>query len=194
MGAFLELAAIKFSAAIQAGDRASNWPDPRELLSAARTCVKVTPGAALHRKRQGVGARFVADPQIAASLSPFGAVRRKTAAAGAKLGQEMGQFVSQSAVDLARIVFAQTRIKRDQRPTKIGPAGRAEKPGIPFDLHVARQFGGAQGLQQFPGFGFEREVAPEHDERWTSWKNEIELSVIRLIIRFRGAAVCNRLF
>lgn len=108
--ALIEFSAIEFSAAIQAGDRAPDSTDPGKRFSAAGALVKVTAGAALHRKRQRMRARFVADPQITAGLAPFGTVRRETAAARAKLGEEMREFVAQGAIDFARVMFAQARV------------------------------------------------------------------------------------
>jgi hypothetical protein len=43
--------------------------------------------------------RFIGDTKIRASLSPFCAMRCDTAASGAKLGQQMRQFVSECAID-----------------------------------------------------------------------------------------------
>ncbi|MEY2529843.1 MAG: hypothetical protein QOJ05_1933 [Verrucomicrobiota bacterium] len=121
--------------------------DPWKILSAAGTLVKVASSAALDRERQGVGARFVTDTKVTAGLSPFQAVGRQAAPARAELGQEMRQLMAQRAVDLAGIVFSQTRIQRDEGAAKIGPAGRAEKARVPFDANIASQFSGIEGLQ-----------------------------------------------
>ncbi len=44
---------------------------------------------------------FITDSEMVASSSPFRAVRRDAPAAGAKLGEEMGEFVPQCAVDFS---------------------------------------------------------------------------------------------
>ena len=125
-----------------------------------------------------MGARFVGDPKVAAGVSPFRAVGRQAAPARAELGQEMGQFMAQGAVDLGGVVFAQTRIQGDEGAAEIGPAGGAEKASIPFDAEIASQFRSIEGLEQFPRFGLEIDITTEDDEAGRRRKNEVELPVV----------------
>jgi hypothetical protein len=49
-------------------------------------------------------ALLVANPQIAASLPPFNAMRQNPAPASTKLRQDMGQLVLQSSLDFRRMM------------------------------------------------------------------------------------------
>ena len=49
-----------------------------------------------------MAARFICDAEIAAGAPPFRAVRRDSAAAGAKLREQMRQLMAQGLVDFAR--------------------------------------------------------------------------------------------
>jgi hypothetical protein len=69
-------------------------------------------------------ARFVANSEIATRRAPFGTVGQDPPASGAKLRQEMGQFVPKSAIDLGYAVFAQSRIQRNKFSPRIS-ASRA---------------------------------------------------------------------
>ena len=129
----------------------------------------------LHGKRQRVTSRFIADAEIVAGLAPFGSMRRNAAVAGAELREEVSQLVPQRAVDLERIVFAQTRIQRDELAPEIGAAGGAEKPGVPFHVDGAREFRGVELLQHFARFCLELKVAAEHHECRPAWQTKIEL-------------------
>ena len=162
--AFVELAAIKFPAAIEAGHGAPNSADARKIFSAAGALVKVASGPALHRERQRVGARFIANAQVPASFSPLDTMGRQPAPARAELGEEMRQLVPQSSFDFTGVVFAKTWIQGNHGAAEISPAGRAEKAGIPFDMNSAGQFRSVQRFQQFPRFRFQREV-PTQDHK-----------------------------
>gem|GEM_PF-5192400 len=133
--ALIKLTTVEFPAAFEARDRALDWAHAGKFLSATRAFVKVATRAPLDRKGQGMRPRFVSDPQVPARFSPFDSMRRDAAATGAELGEQMGQFVPQSTVDLCRAMFAQTRIQRDKFPAMIRASCGAEKPGIPFHLH-----------------------------------------------------------
>jgi len=91
-----------------------------------------------------VRAGFLRDPQVAAGFSPFRAVGRDVATTRSGLGQEMGQFVSQSAIDLVRAVLAQARVQGNEFPPVIGPAGCTEKARVPFYLDRSGEISGVQ--------------------------------------------------
>ena len=112
-----------------------------------------------------MSARLVGDSQVPAGLPPFGAVWRNPAAAGAELGEQMGQLMAQGAVDLRGVMLAQARIERDKFAAKIRAAGGAEKARVPFHLHRGREFRRVECLQQLSRFPLESGITAEHDER-----------------------------
>ena len=173
---WIEFSAIEFPAAIQARHRAFNPPDPREFFPAARTTIEKSPGARANRKRQGMAARFVGDAKIAASPAPLGAMRQDAPRTSAELGEQVGEFVAQGAIDLGGIVFAKSWIERDQVAARIGAARGAEETRVPFHLDFARELLGVEWRQDFARFGFERGITSENDQRRRRRKNEIELS------------------
>jgi hypothetical protein len=52
-------------------------------------------------------ALLVCDSQIDTRLPPFGAVRQNSASPGAKLSQNMGEFMAQSAIDFGGMLEQQ---------------------------------------------------------------------------------------
>ena len=107
---WIEFSAVEFPAAIEAGDRAFDPPDPGEFFAAPRTTIEKPAGARLNRKRQGVAARFVRDAEVVAGFSPPCAMGRNAAAAGAELREQMRQLMAQGAIDFRRVVLAQARV------------------------------------------------------------------------------------
>ena len=67
-------------------------------------------------------ALFIRDAEVGAGTSPFDSMRREPPAPGARLSEEMRQFVAQGAVDLGFAVRAQPAIKQDARDSIFGPA------------------------------------------------------------------------
>jgi hypothetical protein len=111
-----------------------------------------------------VAARFVGNPEIAAGLSPAGAVRRDAASAAAKLSKEMGQLVTKSAIDFGGAMIAQKRIQRDQVAARIGAAGGAGKARIPFHADFPGEVISAEWGEDFARLRFETRIASKHDE------------------------------
>ena len=107
----IEFSAVEFPTAIQAGHRPLDPPHAREFLPAARTAIEETPFPFLHRKREGVAACFIRDAEIAAGAAPFRTVRRNPPAAGAELGQQMGQLMSKSTVNFRAVMLAEPWIE-----------------------------------------------------------------------------------
>jgi hypothetical protein len=85
-------------------------PNARKITLTVWTFVKKTSRTFADRKRQVVAALFVVDPKIAARLTPFVAMRQDSASAGAKLGEEMRQFMTKGEINLCRSVLAKSRI------------------------------------------------------------------------------------
>jgi hypothetical protein len=178
----IEFSTVEFPAAIQARHRPLDPPDPMEFLSAASATIQKTPRPLFHGKGQGMAARFAGDAEIAAGAFPFRTVRRNPPAPGAKLGQQMGEFVAQSALDFSGVVLAEARIQRDKVTVRIRPAGGAEEPGVPFHLDFPGEIVGAQSLQNFARVRLESGIASKNDERWLRRKNEVELLMTELAV------------
>jgi hypothetical protein len=51
-----------------------------------------------------MAALLIADPQVAAGLLPLVSMRQNSATASAKLGEKMGQFVTQSSMNFVRML------------------------------------------------------------------------------------------
>jgi hypothetical protein len=175
---WIEFATVEFTAAIETGDGAFERPDAGKILAASGTTIKEPAGALLDREREGMAARFIGDAQVAAGLSPSGAVWGNTQPAGAELGEQMGQLMAQGAINLGRVVLAQARIQRDQVAPGIGPARRAEESCVPFDMDFAGELVGAEGREDFTGGCFQSRVASENHRRKRRRKDEVELLVI----------------
>jgi len=74
-------------------------------------------------------------------------VRRDVAASGSILREKMGQFVTQSTLDLGRRDFDQLGIQGDRLGVPAGEAGRRPQPWSPHDGHLElRAAGGAEKL------------------------------------------------
>jgi hypothetical protein len=54
----------------------------------------------MNREGEIMTTRFVGDPEIGAGATPFQSVRRNSAAPGAKVREQMREFVTQRAIDL----------------------------------------------------------------------------------------------
>ena len=91
-----------------------------------------------------MAARFVSNSEIAAGASPLGAMRRNPTRAGAKLGEQMRKLMAQGAIDFGRIVFAQTRVERDQIAARVGAAGGAEQARVPFHVDFGAELFGVE--------------------------------------------------
>ena len=134
-------------------------------------------------------ARFLANAQVPAGLSPFRSMRWNPAPAGAKLSEQMRQLVPQGAVDLGLVMLAQTRIQRNESTAKIRSSRGTEKARVPFHLNRAGQFLGSDKAENFPGLRFKGGVASQDDERRRRREDEAELAGADLVVRFQGAAV-----
>jgi hypothetical protein len=86
---------------------------PGKIALTMWTSVQVAPSAFVDGERKIMTAPLVRDSQVAASLSPVGAVRQDQAPTGAKLGEDMSQFMAQGAIDFGRMLN-ELRIQRNQ--------------------------------------------------------------------------------
>ena len=99
----VEFAVVVFSTTRETRDSAAHAPHARKFLFAAGTAINESRGVSSRRERQMMTALLVADFQVMASLPPLVAMRQDSATPGAKLGKNMRQFMSQSAIDFGRM-------------------------------------------------------------------------------------------
>ena len=74
-------------------DGAPHFAYARKLATAIWTKIDEATLAAVYRERKRMTARFAVDAEIAASLPPLRTVRQNSPPTGAKLGQQMRQFM-----------------------------------------------------------------------------------------------------
>ena len=145
----IELPAIVFSTTGQTGRDAPDPSHPREIAPAIRALVLITPATALHGEGESVATPFVCDSQIAAGLPPERAVRRDAPPAGPELREQVRQFMPESPVDFRRPMLVQSRIERNERPCRVGPAGAGAETRIPFHPDLVGQSGSIPLAQEF---------------------------------------------
>src|SRR5262249_59221456 len=100
----VEFSAVMRSAACQACDRSAYPADARKFLSAIWAPINKARCMSSCRKREIMTALFISDSKIATCLLPLGAMREKPSPSHAKLGEKMGQFMTQSAIDFRRML------------------------------------------------------------------------------------------
>lgn len=83
--------------------------------------------------------RFTGDAEIGAGAAPFGSVRCDPAAAGAVVGDEMGEFVQQGAPDLVAAEAGDRGIQLDAALARPRPAGAGAESRIPLDPQGRRE-------------------------------------------------------
>ena len=147
------------AAAGETGDDAAEAADAREIAAATGTAVEVTADSSADEGGEIVAAHLIGDAEIAAGLFPFGAMRKNAAAAGAKLGEEMGQLVAQRPLDFAAGVADEEWIERDQPAARVGPAGAGLQARVPFDLDLRGDRSGAGDGQKVAHLRFKMDVA-----------------------------------
>jgi hypothetical protein len=131
----IEASAVKFAATGQTSQGVSRAADPGKFERACRATIKETSPPRANGKRELMTARFIGETEIGAGDAPFGAVRRDSPAAGARLGKEVGQLVAQSAIDLVRAMLAEARVKGNEGVIHIGAPGGAAHAPVPFHAH-----------------------------------------------------------
>ena len=109
MGADQSETAVEFTAIIrattgQAGYCAFDWTHAREFALAIWTLIQVAPRAFTDGKGEIVTALFVGNTEVAACKTPLVSVSENSAATGPVLSENMSEFVSQSAIDLRRML------------------------------------------------------------------------------------------
>jgi hypothetical protein len=85
-------------------------------------------------------------------------MRQDPAPPGAKLREQVRQFVSQCAIDFSCAMVANSRIQRDQLFAIIGAASSGLKARIPFYADSASKFLRIERLQKFTRFEFKNYI------------------------------------
>lgn len=102
----------------------------------------------MDREGEGVAARLPGDAEIGAGAAPFRAVRRDPTVTGAEMGQEVGEFVSEGAVDLRRAVWPKPAIQEDASGLVFRAAGSTAEPRGPFHPDDPGQRRGVISIEQ----------------------------------------------
>jgi len=100
----VEFTAVVRSAAGQARHGTACAVDARKFLAAIWAPIHETRRVSFRREREIVAALFIRDSQIAASLPPLGAMGQDAPPTGAKLSEDMREFMAQSAIDFRRML------------------------------------------------------------------------------------------
>ena len=152
------------AAAFDAGGRFSEWFYPGEFSAAGRAFVKVAADGGAAWERKVVGAFFVGKSEVAAGVSPFFAVRLDAALSGPVVGEQVREFVTESAVDFRCAELSEAGVEGDERFVPVCHPGCAFHAGVPTDLDSGGEGRGACRDEEFAGFGeqfgFFREVGP----------------------------------
>ena len=151
--------AVVTATAAQARPPAPERFDPGKLGPAGGTDIKVFPRPTPDGEREGVAPRFPGNTQVAAGLSPFGAVRVDPAAPNAPLRQKVGQLVPKGTVDLRFADTLQKRVERDQHPPGIRPPGSRSQTAAPFHQHFFGERAGVHAVQQGLRHLFEERIS-----------------------------------
>ncbi len=90
----------------QTCDRTFDSAHPRKIALTIWTFIKITPSRFANWERKIMATYFIADPEITASIAPFGSMRQNPAAASTELREEMGEFVAQCPFNFGVAVIA----------------------------------------------------------------------------------------
>lgn len=143
--------------AFETGDAALHRMHTRECGAAFPAGVEVSSLESNALQRQIVASGFVWDTEIAASLTPLGAMRSNVPASGAILGQEVGELMTQGSLNFGGRDFDEFRIQRDCLCPPAGESGGRPEPGVPFDCHG--EVRATSGTQELAAKLFEEDVA-----------------------------------
>jgi len=134
--AFMVLSLVVPSATHETGDAALYSMNARQCGAAFAAGVEIFSLEANAFQREIVAPGFVWNAQIAASLTPLGAMRCDVPASGAMLGEKVGELMPQGSLNFGRRDFDQFRIEGDRLCPPAREAGGRPKPGVPFDGHI----------------------------------------------------------
>jgi hypothetical protein len=128
------LAGREFATASQAGGSTPDPACPWKKAKAAATSVNVRAGQTSRFERQLVTGALAADAEIMTGEAPFRTMDENAAPAGAKLGEQMGEFVTKRAIYFVLPESLQEWIERNNTAQRIGTTNGGSQPRIPFHL------------------------------------------------------------
>jgi hypothetical protein len=114
----------------------------------------------MNREGKIMTTRFVWNPEIGAGATPFQTVGRNAAATGAKVREQVRQFVAHRAIDFRLAVEAQAAIQKHTRRGDFCATSRAAQPSRPFDFYLRRERARLLRAEERTRKNFEREIAP----------------------------------
>jgi hypothetical protein len=128
------LAGREFATASQAGGSTPDPACPWKKAKAAATSVNVVAGQMPPFQRQAMTGALAANAEIMAGEAPFRAMDEDAAPPGAKLGKQMGEFVTKRALNFVLPESLQEWIERNNTAQRISATNSSSQPRIPFHL------------------------------------------------------------
>jgi hypothetical protein len=104
-------------------------------------------------ERQIVASPFISNGEIAAGISPLVTVWQDSPPTGAKLREQMGQFVTKRPINFRSAMLGQSRIERNELLAEISAAGAGSQTRIPFHANESRKFCCSRGRKNFAYLG-----------------------------------------
>ncbi len=189
---------VKGAAAGETGRGATERSGARIIAPTMRAGIEEAALQATNREREIVAARFAFDSKVGAGPAPFGAVWGDSPAAGARLRDEMRQFMAQGAIDLRLAKGAKTAVEQNTRAAVIRATGGGTNPCRPFDADQPGDRGRAVLEQQGARNRFQRRITSRRFFRNGGRERKLELAK-REHVGLRcpprpifGAAGCDR--
>jgi hypothetical protein len=128
--------AIVLPAAFDAGGLATENLHAGKDRGALGAGVEKLPHNATAFEREIVAARLIGNSEICASLMPLLAMGFDTMTTDTVLREEMGQLMTQCALNLCGRNLQELRIQNHHAITPDGQARRGAKPGVPEDANL----------------------------------------------------------
>ena len=123
-------------AAFEAGDSTFHCMHSRECGAAFATGIEIFSFKANAFEREIVTSGFVWDSQIAAGMTPLGAVRSNVPASGTMLREKVGKLMTQRSLNFGRRHLDELRIEGYRPGPPAGESGGRPEPRFPFDDHL----------------------------------------------------------
>lgn len=118
---------------------------------------------------------LIANSQIGACASPFGAVRWNAPPPRARLREQMCQFVSESPIDFCVAMRSQPAVQPNASIFVFGATGRGTQARRPLDNDLVGERGGAVSPQENPRHLFQLGIAARPFRRNERGEQKLEL-------------------
>src|SRR4051812_8359637 len=143
------------AAASQAGGLPAQGAHAVQFLGASGTAIEMPSLHLAPRQRQGVAALLISQPEVTAGLLPLGAMCRNAPPPGPEMGQQMGEFMTQSAVHFVGTELPQAWIESDQRLAGQSRSRGAAHARIPTNTNPGGEGVALQVAEKMTGVSFE---------------------------------------